>query len=126
MLIDGLEVSFMLLACTLGYTIVQALDPERRKIMLQTIKRLPKAMGCFMDALVGNALDDPQNNDIANLQKQLDQVERRRQEDLEAKIRELEICAKKEGLAQQEIEELKRAAEEHAAEQKRLREEDAK
>ena len=115
MLVDGLEVSFMLLACTLGYTIVQALDPERRKIMLQTIKRLPKAMGCFVDTLVGNTLDDPQNNDIANLQKQLDQVERRRQEDLEAKIRELEICAKKEGLAQQEIEELKRAAEEHAA-----------
>ena len=103
----------MILSLAIGYAI--ASDEERRKAMLSFIKRVPKAMGCFVDTLVGNALNDPQCNDVIKLQRQLDEVERRRQEDLEAKWKELELCARKEGLAQQEIEELKKAAEGHAA-----------
>ena len=99
----------------LGYTLYTVSDAEKRKAMIQFMKRVPKAMGCFVDTLVGNALNDPQCNDIIKLQKQLDEVERRRQEDLAAKWLELEICAKKEGLAQQEIEELKKAAQDHAS-----------
>ena len=103
----------MILSLAIGYALVS--DEERRKAMLRFLKRVPKAMGCFVDTLVGNALDDPQCNDIMMLQKQLDEVERRRQEDLAKKWEELEICAKREGLAQQEIEELKKAAEGHAS-----------
>ena len=103
----------MILSLAIGYAL--ASDEERRKAMFSFIKRVPKAMGCFVDTLVGNALNDPQCNDVIKLQRQLDEVERRRQEDLEAKWKELELCARKEGLAQQEIEELKKAAEGHAA-----------
>ena len=103
----------MLVSIAIGYVLLS--DEERRQAMLGFMKRIPKAMGCFVDTLVGNALNDPSCNDVVKLQKQLDEVERRRQEDLEAKIKELELCARKEGLAQQEIEELKRAAQGHAS-----------
>ena len=95
----------MLVSIAIGYVLLS--DEERRQAMLGFMKRIPKAMGCFVDTLVGNALNDPSCNDVVKLQRQLDEVERRRQEDLEAKIKELELCARKEGLAQQEIEELK-------------------
>ena len=105
--------TLMILSIAVGYALAR--DVEKREAMLSFLKRVPKAMGCFVDTLVGNALDDPQCNDIIKLQKQLDAVEKRRQEDLEAKWKELERCARREGLAQQEIEELKKAAQGHAA-----------
>ena len=60
----------MILAIAVGYAI--ASDEEKREAMLRFLKRIPKAMGCFVDTLVGNALNDPQCNDIMKLQKQLD------------------------------------------------------
>ena len=86
----------MLVSIAIAYALS---DEGRRQAMLGFMKRIPKAMGSFVDTLVGNALNDPSCNDVVKLQKQLDEVERRRQEDLEAKIKELELCARKEGLA---------------------------
>ena len=58
----------MILSIAIGYAL--ASDEEKREAMLRFIKRVPKAMGCFVDTLVGNALNDPQFNDIIKLQKQ--------------------------------------------------------
>ena len=59
----------MILSLAIGYAL--ASDEERRKAMFSFIKRVPKAMGCFVDTLVGNALNDPQCNDVIKIQSKM-------------------------------------------------------